>query len=198
LFLRHLLDGLKAAGAATDASTASGEVFISAVDNKRADAVIWHPALSARGIAIDVTIWSGLTLPRLAHSATTADWVTLAAEKQKTDKYRHLCDQLGLDFEPLAADPASGFGPNLRRVWRVCWDHRLAAATAAGRPTRPIASQERRCLERLSAALIRCLHRGIATRLFAPLATTPAQPPLTWTPSGLLWWACLFPGEFDA
>ena len=176
-FLRHLLDGLKAAGAAVDASTASGEVFISPIDNKRADAVIWHPALSARGIAVDTTIWSGLTLPRLAHSAAAADWVTLAAEKHKIDKYRHLCDALNLDFEPLAADPQGGFGPNLRRIWRLCWDHRLAAAAATNRPTRPIVSHERRCLERISTALIRCLHRAIATRLHAPIAVGTAQPP---------------------
>ena len=62
-------DGLMAAGAAIDSSTVSGEVFISAVDNKRANAVVWHPAFSARGVAIDVTVCSGLTLSRLAHSA---------------------------------------------------------------------------------------------------------------------------------
>ena len=36
--------------------------FISPADNKRADGCLWHIALGARGVAIDVTIWSDFTL----------------------------------------------------------------------------------------------------------------------------------------
>ena len=44
------------------AAISKDEIFVSAVDNKRADGCIWHPALGARGIAIDITVWSDYTL----------------------------------------------------------------------------------------------------------------------------------------
>ena len=84
-----------------------------------------------------------------------------------------------LDFAALAANPHGGFGPNLFRVWRAVWDARLATATAAGLPTRPIASLERRCLERLSATFARNLHLSIYQRTTNRYAANPAQPPDT-------------------
>ena len=63
--LRSLLEGFGAAGATIDAS----EIMVSPLDNRCADGAIYHPALGTRGVAIDVTVWNDLTLPRISHSA---------------------------------------------------------------------------------------------------------------------------------
>lgn len=172
-FQRVLLESLSLAGAVVS----KDEIFVSTVDNKRADGCIWHPGLSARGTAIDVTVWSDYTLPRLRHAAAQIGYTLRAAEKYKTDKYEELCDKCNLDFAALAANPHGGFGPNLFRVWRIIWDARIATAAAAGLPTRSIASLERRCLERLSAAFARNLHLTISRRTTNPYTANPAQPP---------------------
>ena len=173
-FRHGILDGLAKGGAAISKE----ETFLSPQDNKRADGCLWHIALGARGVAIDVTIWSDLTLARLPRSASTSLHVLLAAEKYKTTKYEALCDALNLDFAALAANPLGGFSPTLLRVWRTVWDARMAQARLAGLPTRPIASAERRCLEGISASMARHLHRTIfqhATSRYVAITAQPAD-----------------------
>ena len=153
------------------------KVLVSPIDNKRADGCIWHPALSARGIAIDVTVWSDFTFARLPLSAATPLYTLLAAETFKEAKYASLCDAENLDFAALAANPLGGFGPTLHRIWRTVWDHRLSQARAAGMPTRPIASLERRCLESLSATFARHLHLSLFHRTTNRIAAAITNPP---------------------
>ena len=100
----------------------------------------------------------------------------LAAEKYKTTKYEALCDALNLDFAALAANPLGGFSPTLLRVWRTVWDARMAQARLSGLPTRPIASAERRCLERISASMARHLHRAIFQHATSRYVATTVQP----------------------
>ena len=61
-------------------------------------------------------------------------------------------------------------------MWRAVWDARVAQARMAGLPTRPIASAERRCLERISASMARHLHRTIFQHATARYGATSAQP----------------------
>ena len=171
-FRHGVLDGLAKGGAAISKE----ETFISPADNKRADGCLWHIALGARGVAVDVTIWSDFTLARLPRSASNPLYVLLAAEKYKTTKYEALCDALNLDFAALAANPLGGFSPTLLRVWRTVWDARVAQARLAGLPTRPIASAERRCLERISAGMARHLHRAIFQHATSRYVATTVQP----------------------
>ena len=157
-------DGILAGFAHAGAATSPDEVFVSKTDNKRADGCLWHPALSPRGMAIDVCIWSDYTLARLPLAASSPGYVLTAAEKFKTGKYTALCNELNLDFGALAANVQGGFGPKLTEYWQLAWAHRIATARTAGLPTRPLASLERRCLESLSAVFARELHRSIYGR----------------------------------
>ena len=83
---------------------------------------------------------------------------------------------LNYDFAALAANPLGGFSPTLLRVWRTVWDARMAQARLAGLPTRPIASAERRCLERISAGMARHLHRAIFQHATSRYVATTVQP----------------------
>ena len=148
------MTGFAKAGAAVDKS----EIFISPHDGKRADGILFHPAFGTRGLAIDATVWNDCTLPRLSTSAIISHWVLLAAEAFKTAKYAALADAVNLDFACLAFNPRGGFGPLLEQLWRAIWADRVAHAAAAGQPTRPILSLERRCLEAVAQAFARCLH----------------------------------------
>jgi len=171
-FQKGILESLHTGGAAIS----KDEIFVSPTDNKRADGCLWHPALSDRGIAIDVTVWNPLTLARLALSASYPLYTLCAAELFKTEKYETLCDGMNLDFLAFAAYPNGGFGPILQKTWTTVWAHRIATATAAGLPTRPIASQERRCLERIATNFARDLHRSIWFRTTSRYVEVPLQP----------------------
>ena len=171
-FRTAILDGLARGGAVAS----SDEIFVSATNNQRADGCLWHPALSARGIAIDVTVWSDYTFARLPLSATTALYTLLAAESYKETKYKRLCDARNLDFAALAANPQGGFGPTLLRAWKAVWSHRIAQAKTAGLPTRALVSLERRCLEHISAVFARHLHKAIHARTTSRLTAQPDHP----------------------
>ena len=151
------MTGFSKAGAAVDKS----EIFISPHDGKRADGILFHPSFGARGLAIDATVWNDCTLPRLSTSAAISHWVLLAAETFKTAKYESLADAVNLGFACLAFNPRGGFGPHLERLWRAVWADRVAHAAAAGQPTKPILSLERRCLEHIAQVFARCLHSSI-------------------------------------
>ena len=167
-----VLDGLAAGGAAIDRN----EIWVSRHDNKRADGALYHTLLSTRGIAIDTTIWNDLTPARLNISATISHWALLAAEATKNNKYTALCEAVNLDFAAYAANPRGGFGPTLERHWRLVWTDALTRATAAGLPTRPIASLERRHLERIAATMARHLHHVIWTHTSDKTMTAPPNP----------------------
>jgi len=152
--LTAVMEGFSKAGAAVDKS----EIFISPHDGKRADGILFHPCFGTRGLAIDATVWNDYTLPRLSLSAAISHWVLLAAETFKTAKYEALADAVNLDFACLAFSPRGGFGPHLERLWHAIWADRVAHAVAAGQPTRPILSLERRCLEHVAQVFARCLH----------------------------------------
>ncbi len=66
--------------------------------------------------------------------------------------------------------------PTLERHWRLVWTDALTRATAAGLPTRPIASLERRHLERVAATMARHLHHVIWTHTSNKTMTTPLNP----------------------
>ena len=170
--LRSLLEGFGAAGATIDAS----EIMVSPHDNRRADGAIYHPALGSRGIAIDVTVWNDLTLPRIAIAAGVSHWVLVAAEAYKTKKYETHCHAANFDFAALAANPRGGLGPTLERMWNTVWLDAIARAAAAGLPTRPIVSLERRHLERIAAHMARALHYSIWAHTTSRTTTDPPRP----------------------
>ena len=171
-FHHATLDGFAAAGAVIDRS----ELWISRVDNKRADGAIYHPLLGTRGVAIDSTIWNDLTLARLGISATVSHWTLAAAEALKNRKYTTLCDAANFDFAAYAANPRGGFGPFLEHQWNLVWVDAMTRAKAAGLPTRPIASLERRCLERIAATMAQHLHHAIWSRTSDRTMAPPIHP----------------------
>ena len=171
-FHNAVLDGFAAAGAAIDRA----ELWISKTDNKRADGAIYHTALGTRGIAIDTTIWNDHTLPRIDISATISHWTLVAAEDHKTKKYKALCDEANFDFAAYAANPRGGFGPTLERHWRLVWTDATTRAAAAGLPTRPIASLERRSLERIAATMAVHLHHAVWSRATGRTMAAPIRP----------------------
>jgi len=150
--------------------------MVSPLDNRRADGAIYHPALGARGIAIDVTVWNDLTLPRIAISATVSHWVLVAAEAYKNAKYTAACESTNLDFAAFSANPRGGLGPTFERMWNAVWLDALARAAAAGLPTRPIESLERRHLERIAAAMARALHYSIWAHTTSRATSAPIRP----------------------
>ena len=170
--LRAVLEGFAAAGATTDNS----EVMVSPVDGRRADGVIYHPALGPRGIAIDVTVWNDLSLARIVTSATVSHWVLVAAEAYKTRKYQEVCEAVNFDFAAFAANPRGGLGPTLERMWNAVWQDALAHAAAAGLPTRPIDSLQRRHLERIAAHMARALHYSVWAHTSGRTTTAPIRP----------------------
>ena len=79
-------------------------------------------------------------------------------------------------------------------MWNAVWLDAIAKAHAAGLPTRPINSLERRHLERIAATMARALHFSIWTHtdgrgVSAPLRPEPdLQPdPGTHHPQSLDW-----------
>jgi hypothetical protein len=175
-----LAEELKLAGAAVDPS----ETPISQTDGKRADLCLWHPFISLRGIACDTTVWNDFTHPRLPLSASIPGYTLQAAEAYKSNKYRALCDTVGLDFRPLALNILGGFGMILYELHRLVWDHRKAEARRHGFCTRKVEAQERRALEKISAEMIRCLHRAIYNNLHGRTHSTFTPPPPDETDDG--------------
>ena len=149
---------------------------MSRVENKRADGTIYHTVLSDRGVAIDATIWNDLILPRIGISATLSHWALVAAEATKVRKYAVLCDAANFDFAAYAGNPRGGFGPTAERHWHLVWTDAFTRAAAAGLPTRPIASLERRCLERIAATMARHLHQVIWSRTTERAMKAPLNP----------------------
>jgi hypothetical protein len=162
-----------AAGAVVDPS----ETFISPNDNKRADCVLWHHALSDRGIAGDTTIRNSYTLDRLRHSATIPGYTLIAAEKEKSDKYSGLCELANLDFKAFAFNVQGGFGPAFNETNMLLWDAKKADAKRMGTPLRRIESQERRALEKFSAEAVKCFYRSVYINQNGRVRTDYAAPP---------------------
>ena len=151
-----IAEELALAGCVVDPS----ETFVSATDNKRADMLLWHQAVSDKGIACDTCVWNDFTLARLHLSAATAGYALLAAEKYKMDKYVALCLAANLDFRPFAVNPLGGFGPALLKVHQQVWGAKREDALRMGVQVRAIESQERRALEKLSCEMARCFYRS--------------------------------------
>ena len=108
-------------------------------------------------------IRNDLTLPRLNISATISHWALVAAEASKTLKYVELCNPANAEFAACAANPLGGFGPTVERHWHLIWTDTFTRAAAAGLPTRPVASLERRCLERIAALRRQRLRMNVHT-----------------------------------
>ena len=122
--------------------------------------LLWHQAVSDKGIACDTCVWNDFTLARLHLSAATAGYALLAAEKYKMDKYVALCLAANLDFRPFAVNPLGGFGPALLKVHQQVWGAKREDALRMGVQVRAIESQERRALEKLSCEMARCFYRS--------------------------------------
>ena len=75
---------------------------------------------------------------------------------------------------PSVAPP--GDGPPLERMWNAVWLDAITRAAAAGLPTHPIASLERRHLERIAATMARALHHSIWTHTTSRAASAPPRP----------------------
>ena len=102
--------------------------------------------------------------------------VLVAAEDYKTKKYEEHCHAANFDFAALAANPRGGFGPTLERMWNAVWLDATARAAAAGLPTRPIESLQRRHLERIAAHMARALHYSIWAHTTSRATKAPLRP----------------------
>ena len=61
-------------------------------------------------------------------------------------------------------------------MWSAVWLDALARAAAAGLPTRPIESLERRHLERIAAHMARALHYSIWAHTTSRVMAAPIRP----------------------
>ena len=100
---------------------------------------------------------------RHCHALSSAGWP------------RH-CHAANFDFAALAANPRGGFGPTLERMWNAVWLDATARAAAAGLPTRPIESLQRRHLERIAAHMARALHYSIWAHTTSRATKAPLRP----------------------
>ena len=96
-------------------------------NSKHTDGQVWGSPFCPRRVAFDVSIVSPTAVSHSSAGACAESFLdpnagTRAAEKTKTDKYRLLCQQRGMDFVPIVFTSSGGMGEQFqRRYWNPHW-----------------------------------------------------------------------------
>ena len=106
----------------------SSHVGTSAKGNsKHTDGQVWGSSLCLRRVAFDVSIVNPTAVSHSGAGACAESFLnpnagTRAAEKTKTDKYKLLCQQRGMDFVPIIFTTSGGMGEQFQRqYWNPHW-----------------------------------------------------------------------------
>ncbi len=92
--------------------------------SKHTDGQVWGSLSWLRRLAIDVSIVNSIAVSHSGAGACGESFLnpnagTRAAEETKTNKYKLLCEQRGMDFVPIVFTTSGGMGE--RRYWTPHW-----------------------------------------------------------------------------
>ena len=89
--------------------------------SRHTDGQVWGSPFFLNRVAFDVSIVDPNAVSHSGAGACGESFLnpnagTRSAEKTKTDKFKFLCQQLGIDFVPIIFTASGGMGPHWSRV----------------------------------------------------------------------------------
>ena len=89
--------------------------IIAVLSRRRLDFYIDEPSFAPTPQGFDVTVVSRHSQPFVSATKSKAGFAIESAEEAKRVKYGSLCDELGMDFHPMAIDIHGSSGPGFAR-----------------------------------------------------------------------------------